>query len=142
MDTNKTWEIIMSTDKTKTQCPSTWSTNNQNIRFGKLGEGNHSTYWENMDNNPWVAAAGAYSRTSIKTGADYENGLYKAFFTKKYITKIALVDDSTDSMNPYDHTKYVIFDLTESEPQGTGPEKPRAQLIGLEQPLAQFTCAP
>ena len=108
------WEVIMSTNQSKFDYTHTTLSKNETA-FGSPG----TAAWSSCS----LSSTGAETRDKIKTGSAYlGSGLYKAFFTKKFITKIALVDDSTDSMNPYDHTKYVIFDLTVSEPQGTGPE--------------------
>lgn len=58
--------------------------------------------------------------TEVSTGANNRNdlgdgqGLYTAFFNKKNITKIALVDGSSTSNNPTEHNNYLIYDLVES----------------------------
>lgn len=55
-------------------------------------------------------STGANNRTKIGDGI----GLYRAFFNKRNITKIAFVDGSSNSLNPTDHNNYLIYDLVES----------------------------
>lgn len=53
---------------------------------------------------------GALSRTGFGSG----QGLYSAFFTQTNITKIALVDGSSGSLEPTSHTNHLVYDLVES----------------------------
>jgi hypothetical protein len=56
------------------------------------------------------SSTGANTRSTF---ADSE-GLYAAFFNKTNITKIALVDGSSNSLDPTAHNNYLIYDLVES----------------------------
>ena len=60
--------------------------------------------------NATLANTGAQSRTAIGQGA----GLYQAFFQQNKITKVAFVDGSSQSLDPTQHTNYLIYDLVES----------------------------
>lgn len=53
---------------------------------------------------------GATSRNNIGDG----QGLYSAFFNLTNISKIALVDGSSSSLNPAAHANYLVYDLVES----------------------------
>jgi hypothetical protein len=90
-----TWEILMATSGYKPQT----------TYYTALGSPGSSTF---------------ETITASSTSADNRNyigdgfGLYNGFFVKKNITKIALVDGSSSSLNPTSHTNYLIYDLVES----------------------------
>jgi len=58
--------------------------------------------------------------TAANTGASAKNsfgsgeGLYSAFFNQTNITKVAFVDGSSSSLDPTQHTNYLVYDLVES----------------------------
>lgn len=87
-----TWEILMSTSGYMT------SPNND---FGNPGSPSFRT--------ATAVNSGANIRTGIGDGA----GLYSSFFTKKNITKLALIDGS-GGLNPQSNSNYIIYDLVES----------------------------
>ena len=86
------WEIIMHT--------SGYAVNSS--VFGSLG----TTTFKSIT----ASSTGASSRTSFGNGT----GLYNAFFTKKNITKIALVSGNGSLSDPTSHSYYVIYDLVGS----------------------------
>jgi hypothetical protein len=57
-----------------------------------------------------IESTGADSRTYFGDG----QGLYSAFFLQTDITKIALVDGTSMSLDPTAHNNYLIYDLVES----------------------------
>jgi len=57
-----------------------------------------------------AANTGANSRSNFGNG----EGLYSAFFNQSNITKVAFVDGSSTSLDPTQHTNYLIYDLVES----------------------------
>jgi hypothetical protein len=84
---------------------SNWlSVNNTSIRnsMSSPGNSNFRTLTE--------ITTGANLRSSINDGV----GVYSAFFNKKNITKIALIDGSSNSLNPSSHDNYLIYELIES----------------------------
>jgi hypothetical protein len=73
-------------------------------------------------------STGAASRTRIGDG----DGLYRGFFDARNITRIALVDGSSSSLNPTAHTNYAIYDLVES----SGSESVYEILVRLDGVIA------
>lgn len=57
-----------------------------------------------------ATTSGATGKTAFGQGA----GLYECFFTQKNITKVALVDGSSTSLDPTQHSNYLIYNLVES----------------------------
>lgn len=57
-----------------------------------------------------ATSTGASSRTSFGQGV----GLYNGFFDKRGITKVAYVDGSSLSTDPFSHSNYLVYDLVES----------------------------
>jgi hypothetical protein len=55
-------------------------------------------------------STGADSRTYFDDG----QGLYSSFFLQTNITKVALVDGSSTSLDPTAHTNHLVYDLVES----------------------------
>jgi hypothetical protein len=95
------WEILMFTNSNKSaNAGNSYTTQ---AAFGKL----NSIDWLSTNN----ITSGARDRWNFTHTTP---GLFNAFFNKKNITKIAIVDGSTNSFNPTDHTNYVIFDLVTS----------------------------
>lgn len=98
------WEILMMyTGKKLTNTQWVSGTYNQ-IRSDMGGVGT-STFMTMTE-----SSTGANNRDSLGDG----QGLYTAFFNKKNITRIALVDGSSSSNNPTDHNNYLVYDLVES----------------------------
>jgi uncharacterized repeat protein (TIGR02059 family) len=60
--------------------------------------------------NITAASTGASAKSSFGSG----EGLYSAFFNQTNITKVAFVDGSSSSLDPTQHTNYLIYDLVES----------------------------
>ena len=60
--------------------------------------------------NITAASTGASAKNSFASG----EGLYSAFFNQTNITKVAFVDGSSSSLDPTQHTNYLIYDLVES----------------------------
>ena len=87
------WEILMRVDGKKVS--------SINSDLGSPGSATFMTMTE--------TSTGANNRTSIGNSV----GLYKAFFNKKNITKIAFIDGS-GSVIPNTNTNYLIYDLVES----------------------------
>jgi hypothetical protein len=63
--------------------------------------------------------------TAVSSGADGRStlgageGLYSSFFTKKQITKLALVDGTGSSLDPTSHSNYLIYGLVTSTGEET-----------------------
>jgi hypothetical protein len=58
---------------------------------------------------------GSLSRTAIGDG----DGVYRAFFEMRNITRFAVVDGASASLNPILHDNYLIYDLVESTAEET-----------------------
>jgi hypothetical protein len=82
-----------------------WVGSGFNTRRTNMGSPGTSTFMTMTEES-----TGANTRTSFGDG----EGLYTAFFTQNNITKVALVDGSSNSLNPYEHNNYLIYDLVES----------------------------
>lgn len=91
------WEISMLVTGKKTALSGARQTN--------LGSPGSSTF-ENIT----AASTGASARNSFASG----EGLYSAFFNQTNITKVAFVDGSSSSLDPTQHTNYLVYDLVES----------------------------
>jgi hypothetical protein len=79
-----------------------WANDSRRIALGAVGSSTFRT--------STAANTGASGRTAIGQA----EGLYDAFFTQTNITKIALVNGSSSSLEPTAHSRYSIFDLVES----------------------------
>jgi hypothetical protein len=101
-----TWEILMSTSGYMSSPTSA---------FGSPGSASFRT--------ATATSSEANTRTAIGDGA----GLYSSFFTKKNITKLALIDGS-GGLNPASNSNYIIYDLVE----GTGEESIYDILLRLD----------
>jgi uncharacterized repeat protein (TIGR02059 family) len=91
------WEISMLVSGKKTALSGVRQTN-----LGSPG----SSAFENIT----AASTGASAKNSFASG----EGLYSAFFNQTNITKVAFVDGSSSSLDPTQHTNYLIYDLVES----------------------------
>lgn len=90
-----TWEIIMRTNSRK-------GTSGRQDIFANAG----SSGFRNASLN----STGAANRTTFGNGI----GVYRAFFEKTDITRVAFVDGSSSSLDPTQHNNYLIYNLTES----------------------------
>ena len=93
------WEISMLVSGKKTPLSSNVS------RQTALGSPGTSTF-----PNITSASTSASSKSNFGNG----EGLYSAFFNQTNITKVAFVDGSSSSLDPTQHTNYLIYDLVES----------------------------
>jgi hypothetical protein len=117
------WQVqMMATGKKETY--STWPTSARLSRFASPG----TTSFPSAT----ASSTGASARTAIGSG----EGVYSAFFNQTGITKVAFVDSSTTSLDPTDHTNYLIFDLVES----TGSESFYAILKRLDTYISTCAC--
>ena len=82
---------------------STAATNSTTL--ASLGNPGSSTF-----PNITSTSTGASSRSVLGNG----QGLYSAFFNQTAITKVALVDGSSSSLDPTTHTNHLVYDLVES----------------------------
>ena len=87
------WVIIMATFGAKAR-----STN-----LGNPG----SSGWRNIS----ASSTGANNRTAFGDG----EGLYDGYFTATGVTKIALVSGNGDLQDPTSHSKYLVYDLVETQ---------------------------
>ena len=79
-------------------------------KFGFLNFPGSNVAWKNLT----VSSAGG--RNSSGQGV----GLYEAFFTLTNITKIALVDSSSNTSDPTAHTNSIIYNLVDASERRTG----------------------
>jgi hypothetical protein len=82
-----------------------WTSTTFATRRTNMGSPGTSTFMTMTEES-----TGANNRTSYGDG----EGLYSAFFNQTNITKVALVDGSSSSLNPYAHTNFLVYDLVES----------------------------
>ncbi len=94
------WQILMRVDGKKSS--SSWPSSASRTSLASPGYTDFRTATS--------ANTGATSRTVIGNTV----GVYEAFFSKKNITKIALVDGSSSNLNPASHSNFLIYDLVES----------------------------
>lgn len=95
------WQVLMRFDGFK-PVVATWPSESRYTAMGSTGSASFRS--------ATAASTGASGRTAI---SDAE-GLYSAFFNKTDITKVALVNGSSSSLDPTAHSRYSIFDLVES----------------------------
>jgi uncharacterized repeat protein (TIGR02059 family) len=91
------WEISMLVTGKKTAL--------SGARQTSLGSPGSSAF-ENIT----AASTGASAKNSFGSG----EGLYSAFFNQTNITKVAFVDGSSSSLDPTQHTNYLVYNLVES----------------------------
>lgn len=116
------WQVIMMASGKK-ETYTNWPTSLRLSRFASPGTTSFPSATE--------TSTGATNRTTIGAG----EGVYAAFFRQTGITKVAFVDTSTTSLDPTDHTNYLIFDLVES----TGSESFYAILKRLDNYMSTAT---
>jgi hypothetical protein len=97
------WQISMMYSGKKTDSSDWISVNRATLRTN-MGSPGTSSFPSATSVN-----TGASNRTAFGNGA----GLYKAFFEQENVTKVALVDGSSTSLDPTQHTNYLIYDLVE-----------------------------
>ena len=95
------WQVVMMYPGKKLDSGS-WSSSTHFTAMGSPGTSSFRT--------ATAASTGATGRTGLGDGA----GAYQAFFTQTGITKIALVDGSSSSLDPTTHTNHLIYDLVSS----------------------------
>jgi hypothetical protein len=110
------WQIIMMTPGKKPAVSTIASGTALSATYGAPGNSNFST--------ANATTSSATSRTAFGAG----EGVYSAFYNMTGITKVALVDGSSSSMNPTAHNNYLIYNLVES----TGSESLNAILKRLD----------
>lgn len=115
------WQILMRVDGKKSA--STWPSSTSRNSLASPGYADFRT--------ATAGTTGASSREFIGNSV----GVYQAFFSKKNITKIALVDGSSSNLNPASHTNFLIYDLVES----TGNESIYDILLRLDTYLMNNT---
>ena len=102
------WEILLHSNSTKANSP--WNeTAMGSARYNAFGEAGSSD---------WRSITAQSTGAALKTEFGDGEGLYKAFFNKTDITKIALVTGTNTASNGYidmtTHSKYLIYDLANS----------------------------
>jgi hypothetical protein len=98
-----TWEILMMYSGKKTSS-SNWIGSGFNSIRNSMGSPGTSAFMTMSS-----SSTESESRNNIGDGV----GLYKSFFTKNNITKIALIDGS-GGVDPLSNTNYLVYDLVES----------------------------
>lgn len=101
------WNILMMYTGKKIASASWVATSDATVNTLRTGMGSPGT---STFMNITSANTSATSRTTFGNG----QGLYSAFFTQNNITKIALVDGSSSSLEPTAHTNHLVYDLVES----------------------------
>jgi hypothetical protein len=98
------WEIVMHYEGKKVLANQWTSVESASLRtsMGSPGTSAFMTMTEN--------STGADTKTDFGDGV----GLYSAFFNKTDITKVAFVDGSSTSLDPTQHTNYLIYELVET----------------------------
>lgn len=98
------WKILMNTFDKKIDSGA-WNSSENNVNRNNFGNTGNSNFRNaNLVNN------GAINRTSFGDGT----GLYLDFFLKTGVTKLAIVDGTSENLDPTQHTNYLIYDLVES----------------------------
>lgn len=110
------WQIIMASSGKKSTASSWTAAASLVINYGSPGTTNFQS--------ATASSSGAVNRSTFGAG----EGVYNAFYTQTNITKIALVDDSSQSLDPTAHTNYLVFDLVSS----TGSESLNAILKRID----------
>jgi hypothetical protein len=98
------WEIVMHYEGKKLTAAQWTSATSASLRTS-MGSPGTSTFMTMTE-----TSTGANTKTNFGDGV----GLYGAFFNKTNIAKVAFVDGSSTSLDPTQHTNYLIYELVET----------------------------